>query len=98
MDGKFPASKDRDQKEGVNIRATEISSAAIPFGHFVTILEAQLGYPIIHDTELSGDDMALKYARDDAPGGDGPSVPAALSDGGLKLETRRAPVEVSVID
>ncbi len=41
---KFQASKDQDQKERVNIRPTEISGVAIPFGHFVTILEAQLGF------------------------------------------------------
>jgi uncharacterized protein (TIGR03435 family) len=96
---KFQASKDQDQKERVNIRATEISGVAIPFGHFVTILEAQLGYPIINQTGLSGKyDLALKYVRADSPGVDGPSVFAALEDLGLKLETRKAPAEVFVID
>jgi uncharacterized protein (TIGR03435 family) len=96
---RFQASKDQDQKERVNIQPTEISGVAIPFGHFVTILEAQLGYPIINGTGLSGKyDLALKYVRDDSPGVDGPSVFAALADLGLKLETRQAPVEVFVID
>ena len=42
---KFQASKDQDQKERVIIRPTEISGVNIPFGHFVSILEAQLAYP-----------------------------------------------------
>src|SRR6516225_9951020 len=96
---KFQASKDQDQKERVNIRPTEISGVNIPFGHFVSILEAQLGYPIINETGLTGSyDLALKYVRDDSPGSDGPSVFAALADLGLKLEARQAPVEVFVID
>jgi uncharacterized protein (TIGR03435 family) len=97
---KFQASKDQDQKERVNIRTTEISGAAIPFGHFVSILGAQLGYPITNETGLSGKyDLTLKYVRDDSPGTDGPSVFAALADQlGLKLETRTGPVEVFVID
>jgi uncharacterized protein (TIGR03435 family) len=96
---KFSASKDQNQKERVNIRATEISGVAIPFGHLVSILSAQLGYPITNQTGLSGKyDLALKYVRDDSPGVDGPSVFAALEDLGLKLETRKGPAEVFVID
>ncbi len=57
----FSASKDQDQKEHANIRATEISGVAIPFGHFVSILAAQLGYPITNQTRLSGKyDLAVK--------------------------------------
>lgn len=96
---KLRASQDQDEKEQVNIRRSEISGTAIPFGHFVTILEAQLGYPIINGTGLSGKyDLALKYVSSDAPGLDGPSVFTALADLGLKLETREAPAEVFVID
>jgi len=98
---KFQLSKDQDQKERVNIRPTEISGTDIPFGHFVTILEAQLGYPILNETGLSGQfDLSLKYVRDDSPAAaaDGPSVFAALADLGLKLEARQGPVEVFVID
>lgn len=96
---KFEASKDQDQKECVNIRPTEISGVAIPFGHFVTILEAQLGYLMINETGLSGKyDLALKDVRDDTFGADGPSVLAPLGDLGLKLETRHAPADVFVID
>jgi uncharacterized protein (TIGR03435 family) len=96
---KLHASSDQDRKERVNIRATEIFGAAIPFGHFVSILAAQLGYPITNQTGLSGKyDLTLKYARDDSPDAGAPSVFAALEDLGLKLETRRGPVEVFVVD
>jgi uncharacterized protein (TIGR03435 family) len=96
---KLQASKGQDQRERVNIRATEISGVAIPFGHFVSILAAQLGYPITNRTGLSGKyDLTLKYTRDDSPDVGAPSVFAALEDLGLKLETSRGPVEVFVID
>jgi uncharacterized protein (TIGR03435 family) len=96
---KLQASMDQDRKEAVNIRATEISGVAIPFGHFVSVLGAQLGYPITNGTGLSGKyDLTFKYVRDDSPGSDGPSVFAALEDLGLKLETRTGPVEAFVID
>ncbi len=39
---KFRLSGDR-AKERINIHATKISGRAIPFGHFISILEAQLG-------------------------------------------------------
>jgi uncharacterized protein (TIGR03435 family) len=96
---KFQASKDQERKEAVNIRATEISGTGIPFGHFVSILGAQLGNPINNQTGLSGQyDLTLKYVRDDAAGSEGSSMLAALEDLGLKLETRTGPVEVFVID
>jgi uncharacterized protein (TIGR03435 family) len=96
---KFQASKDQDRKEAVNIKATEISGFAIPFGHFVSVLGAQLGYPISNQTGLSDKyDLTVKYVGDDSQGSDGPSVFAALEELGLKLETRTGPSEVFVID
>jgi len=96
---KFQRSKDKEAKEQVNIRPTEICGTAVPFGHFVSILEAQLKYPITNETGLTGlFDLCLKYVRDDAPS-DGPSVFAALEEQlGLKIEGRRGPVEVMMID
>jgi uncharacterized protein (TIGR03435 family) len=96
----FRASRDQEQKERVIIEPGRISGVAIPFGHFVSILEAQLGYPTINETGLSGKyDLALKYVRDESPGVDGPSIEAALADQlGLRLKARTAPVEVFVID
>jgi uncharacterized protein (TIGR03435 family) len=93
------ASKDQGQKERVTIRAGEISGAAIPFGHFISILAAQLGYPIGNETGLSAKyDLMLRYSRDDPPDINTPSVFAALKDLGLKLETRSGLVEVFMID
>ncbi|HXA49513.1 MAG TPA: hypothetical protein VNV86_04375 [Candidatus Acidoferrum sp.] len=34
------------------MRLGEISGTAIPFGHFVTLLEGQLGYPLVNDEAL----------------------------------------------
>jgi uncharacterized protein (TIGR03435 family) len=96
---RLQTSKDQDQKERVNIRSTEISGIAIPFDHFVSILAAQLEYPIVNQTGLSGKyDLTLKYTRGDSPDSGASSVFAALKDLGLKMETRRGPVEVFVID
>jgi len=95
---KFPASKDQDAKEQITIRPTEISGTGIPFGHFITVLEAQLGYPLLNETGLTGKfDLALRYARDESSN-TGPSVFAALADLGLKLDSRQSPAEVLVID
>ena len=100
---KFHQSKDdaAGNKERIDIRPTEISGINIPFGHFVTVLAAQLKRTVSNDTGLSGNfDLSLKYVRDDAPeGANGPTVFAALEDQlGLKLESRKGPVEVMVID
>jgi uncharacterized protein (TIGR03435 family) len=100
---KFHQSKDdaAGNKERIDIRPTEISGVNIPFGHFVTVLSAQLKRTVSNDTGLSGKfDLSLKYVLDDAPeGANGPTVFAALEDQlGLRLESRKGPAEVMVID
>jgi uncharacterized protein (TIGR03435 family) len=88
-------------KERIDIRPTEISGVNIPFGHFVSVLGAQLKRTVTNATGLSGKfDLSLKYVRDDAPdAANGPTIFAALEDQlGLKLESRKGPVEVMVID
>jgi uncharacterized protein (TIGR03435 family) len=100
---KFHASKDDGAggKERITIRPTEISGFNIPFGHFVSVLGAQLHRSVTNDTGLSGNfDLALKYVRDDAPNAaEGSTVFAALEDQlGLKLESHKGPVDVMVID
>jgi uncharacterized protein (TIGR03435 family) len=100
---KFRQSKDdgAGNKERIDIRPTEISGVNIPFGHFVTILAAQLKRAIVNDTGLTGKfDLSLKYVRDDAPeAASGPTVFAALEEQvGLRLDSRKGPVEVMVID
>jgi uncharacterized protein (TIGR03435 family) len=98
---KFKASPDQTQKEQIAIRPAEISGTAIPFGHFVSVLEAKLGYPLKNETGMTGKfDLDLKYVPDDATARSyGPSLFAALEEQlGLKLEARRGPAEVFVID
>jgi uncharacterized protein (TIGR03435 family) len=100
---KFQTSKDDGAggKGRIIIRPTEISGVNIPFGHFVSVLAAQLSRSVINDTGLTGKfDLSLKYVRDDAPdAANGPSLFAALEEQlGLKLESRKGPVEVMVID
>ncbi|HEY3936275.1 MAG TPA: TIGR03435 family protein [Bryobacteraceae bacterium] len=101
---RFAPSSDQKARERVKILPGEISGTVIPFGHFITILQAQLGYPIANETGLSGNfdlslrfDAALRSAGDDASGS--ASVGAALDEQlGLRLETRRGPVDVFVVD
>ena len=97
---KFEPSKDdgTGNKERIVIRAGEISGVNIPFGHFVSVLAAQLKQSVANETGLSGKfDLVLKYTPDNAS--DGLSVYAALEEQlGLKLESRKGPAEVMVID
>jgi len=97
---KMRASQDQSQPEHVTITETGIAGTGIPFGHFVSILSSQLHSPIADQTGITGKfDLALKYARDDAPNAAAvPSVFAALEELGLKLEGRKEPLEVMVID
>jgi uncharacterized protein (TIGR03435 family) len=87
-------------KERIDIRPTEISGVNIPFGHFVSVLGAQLKRTVTNATGLSGKfDLSLKYVRDAPDAANGPTIFAALEDQlGLKLESRKGPVEVMVID
>jgi uncharacterized protein (TIGR03435 family) len=65
------------------------------------VLAAQLKRTVSNDAGLSGKfDLSLKYVRDDVPkGANGPTVFAALEDQlGLKMESRKGPVEGMVID
>jgi uncharacterized protein (TIGR03435 family) len=89
------------QKERITIRPGEISGTNIPFGHFVTVLQAQTGFPITNETGISGEfDFTFKYDPEDSAGvASGTSVFAALDDQlGLRLERRKGPMEVMVID
>ena len=89
----FQASKDQSASEHVTIRPGEISGTDIPIGHFVSILEAQMGAPLVNDTGLSGKfDLALKYNADL------PVYEAIQEQLGLKLDARKGPVDVLVID
>ncbi len=92
-------SADQSTKEQVSIRATSISGTAIPFGHFVSILGAQMHESLANETGLTSKyDLDFHYVPDTAEAASGQSLYAALDQLGLKLETRRGPVDVMVID
>jgi uncharacterized protein (TIGR03435 family) len=98
---KIQPSREAGQRERITIRPGEISGTNIPFGHFVSILQAQMGLPITNETGISGEfDFTFKYDPQDSPGAEpGTSVFAALDDQlGLRLERRKGPTEVMVID
>jgi hypothetical protein len=96
---KFQGSKDQDEKEQVNIRPTEISGTAIPFAHFVPSCKRSWGIR----SSMKPRSRASTIWRSDTfaatrPAAMAQSVFAALADLGLKLEARRAPAEVFVVD
>jgi uncharacterized protein (TIGR03435 family) len=63
-------------------------------------LSSTLETPVLDETGLSGSfEVVLRWARDDRPTGDAPSLFTAVQEQlGLKLEPRQMPVEVLVID
>jgi uncharacterized protein (TIGR03435 family) len=70
---------------------------------FAGALARQFGSPVLDMTGLTGVyDITLDYAHDDsaaADNGPGPSIFTALQEQlGLKLEPRKGPVEVLVVD
>lgn len=72
-------------------------------GNFAETLAYKLKQPVVDETKLGGVfNVTLTYAPDrgsGAPVGDGPSLFSALEEQlGLKLEPRKLPVEVLVID
>ena len=85
-----------------------VSMKGVPLSNFVRNLGGMTGRFVIDKTGLAGPyDLDLQWAADPgAPGappsggpGDGASLFAAIQEQlGLKLEARRAPVEVLVID
>jgi uncharacterized protein (TIGR03435 family) len=69
-------------------------------GMLVNVLAGQLHRPVIDATGLDQHyDIQLTYAPDDSQPGGAPSLFTALQEQlGLKLESRKGPVEVVVID
>lgn len=98
---KVRASQDGGGKERITIRPGEISGVHIPFGHFVSVLGAQLKQGVANETGLAGPfDLTLTFLPEGAAdAASGPSVYAALEEQlGLRLEARKRQVEVLVID
>ena len=63
-------------------------------------LASTLDAHVVDETELRGNyEFVLRWARDDRPNDDAPSLFTAVQEQlGLRLESRRMPVEVLVID
>ena len=63
-------------------------------------LSSNLAAPVLDETGLTGEfEVVLRWARDDRATADAPSLFTAVQEQlGLKLEPRRVPVEVLVID
>jgi uncharacterized protein (TIGR03435 family) len=71
-----------------------------PIWTVVNVLVSHLGAPVIDETKLTGPfDIDLRWSPDMAPTGDLPSIYTALQEQlGLKLERRRVPSEMFVVD
>lgn len=102
-----PAQKLKTDSEGYPVLAPGMTMAVVP-GHarlrsenrpmewLAGMLSNQMGSPVVDATELRGKyDFVLSWALDDA----GPTLLSALqSQLGLKLEEKKAPVEMLVVD
>ena len=75
---------------------------AIPMASLAAHLSSVLGRPVLDITELKGGyDFSLQWTPDEAPSdvSSGPSLISALQEQlGLRLESRKAPIEMVVID
>jgi len=75
---------------------------AIPMASLAAHLSSVLGRPVLDMTELkSGYDFSLLWTPEEAPSDvtSGPSLTSALQEQlGLRLESRKAPIEMLVID
>lgn len=77
----------------------ELRRASLPA--FVSYLSSALGLPVIDKTELKGlFDITLDWAPDSVTSSEnpGPSIFASIQELGLRLESRRSPIDFIVID
>ena len=72
----------------------------MPVATFAGVLETQLERHVVDDTGLTGDfDFKLKWTPAQAGDTSGPSIFTALVEQyGLRVESRKGPVDVIVID
>ena len=80
-----------------------IISRGMPIKHLALILAMQFGQPVIDETKIEGNyDYRLRFDDINVIGAGTPSefgsVFGALHDIGLRLEARKIPIEVLVID
>ena len=77
-----------------------IDARTITMRRFAEVLSRQMDLPVIDGTGLPGAfDLKLEWAPPNAKPDSGPSVFAALQEQlGLRLESRKMPIEILVID
>lgn len=82
-----------------------VTSKETPISKFADLLSGQLGHPVVDMTGLDGNYSFVLYftpeglSPGDGPGPSGPSIFGALQEQlGLRLEARKGPVELLVID
>ena len=87
-----------------------ISARSITMNEFTRVLSQLVRRPVVDETGITGEfDLDMLFAPDSGAGAlvgpppaavaDAPALPTALQDDlGLKLEPRRGPVDVLVVD
>lgn len=96
-------------KSGLQLRKNELDAKGMPIANLTRILSQRLGRSVLDETGLTGTyDFTLQWAPDPAPAPPdsvaapelgGPSIFIAVEEQlGLKLESRRGPVEFFAIE
>jgi uncharacterized protein (TIGR03435 family) len=91
---------DPNRRSGANGGRGFVDAVAFPVSELTIRLSAVLGRPVI---DMTGDkrrfDIHLRWTPDDTATSDSPSLPTALQEQlGLRLEARKVPVDVLVVD
>lgn len=106
----FPTDEPQGKRCGAMIAPGWLSARSIGMKEFARSLAQVLRRPVIDETGLTGEfDLDVLFAPDSGAGAlvgpppaavaEAPSLPTALQDDlGLKLDSRRGPVDVLVID
>jgi uncharacterized protein (TIGR03435 family) len=107
-----PAQENAEGSRGMRMERGQLTATRAPIDLLVTTLSGQLGHPVVDKTGLTGKyDFTLTWAPDmprgpspnpEAPppaAAEGPSIFTALPEQlGLRLESQKGPVEMTVID
>jgi uncharacterized protein (TIGR03435 family) len=90
-----------------NSRNGKLTAKHTSMGKLAEILSRQMGRPVVDETHVAGGfDFTLEWSNDrqqraaaESGANEGPSIFTALPEQlGLKLETRKVPVEILVVD
>ena len=103
----FPTDEPLGRRCGAMIAPGWMSARSIAMPEFARSLAQVLRRPVVDETGLAGEfDLDVLFTPDvvtgpqgPAPASDAPSLPTALQDDlGLKLDPRRGPVDVLVVE